>query len=172
MTINWELFQAILAMDAYNRGYNAGIDISENAVGQVLGNATITATSSTLLDENGNQNIDDDVSFYALAYSYDSNGDGIGDQTIISYRGTDNPNPTEFFDGDIWNGWSLGVGSSGSFYSKQAELAFSFYNAVSGGADPLETNISLTGHSLGGGLAGLVGGIYHQQANIYDSMGF
>lgn len=163
------LMYAILAMDSYNRGYNEGIVVS----GTSLGGATISMDSE-ILGNVGSTEIrrDEGISFYALAYSYDSNGDGIGDQTIISYRGTDNPDPTEFFDGDIWNGWSLGVGSSGSFYSKQAELAFSFYNAVSGGADPLETNISLTGHSLGGGLAGLVGGIYHQQANIYDSMGF
>jgi putative lipase involved disintegration of autophagic bodies len=33
-------------------------------------------------------------------------------------------------------------------------------------------NISLTGHSLGGGLAGLVGAVYLQEAVLFDNMPF
>jgi hypothetical protein len=40
-----DLFQAILAMDAYNRGYGAGLNVSGNQIG----NATVGADSSVLL---------------------------------------------------------------------------------------------------------------------------
>lgn len=42
MPISNDLFLAILAMDSYNRGYNAGINIS----GNTLGTATIDPTGS------------------------------------------------------------------------------------------------------------------------------
>ena len=71
--------KAILSMDSYNRGYEGGLTILSESPTTKLGNATILASSSTLEDENGNANIDDDIGFYALAYSY--NG-----ETVISYR--------------------------------------------------------------------------------------
>ena len=63
-------------MDSYNRGYNAGI----NLTGTQIGNGTIVIDSS-----NVSLNLNDQaIGFYAIAYSY--NG-----ETVISYRGTDNP---------------------------------------------------------------------------------
>lgn len=50
-------------------------------------------------------------------------------------------------------------------------MAFAFYNSV-GGGDPRTANISLTGHSLGGGLAGLVGSVYNKNSTLFDGMGF
>lgn len=38
MPMSNDLFMAILAMDSYNRGYNAGIDI----IGNQIGNATLS----------------------------------------------------------------------------------------------------------------------------------
>ena len=48
MTISDDLFRAILAMDAYNRGYNAGIDFGANAdaIDTQIGNATISARTT------------------------------------------------------------------------------------------------------------------------------
>lgn len=42
-----DLFKAILAMDSYNRGYGAGIKLSEPvaSVGQKIGNTTVIAQS-------------------------------------------------------------------------------------------------------------------------------
>ena len=70
-----KLFNAILAMDSYNRGYNAGItfDALSDEIGTKIGSATIYDTLGSTLAES--------VGFYAIAYSY--NG-----ETIISYRGT------------------------------------------------------------------------------------
>ena len=70
-----DLFLSILAMDAYNRGYSAGISGLGNA-GSALGSATMLNVPLP----QGSQA----AGFYAVAYQ-------VGGQTIISYRGTDNP---------------------------------------------------------------------------------
>jgi hypothetical protein len=100
--------------------------------------------------------------FYAAAYSLDG-------QTIISYRGTDvnfpaadNPSGS-----DLWNGYGL---AAGVFTSPQAEMAVEFYLQVRGSAST--GSIVLTGHSLGGGLAGFVSALYGSSATIFDNMPF
>jgi hypothetical protein len=82
MAISDDLFRAILAMDAYNRGYNAGIR-SENAgpneglTGTQIGLATLSTRSNTNADSP-----EVAASFFAQAYT--RNG-----KTVISYRGTE-----------------------------------------------------------------------------------
>jgi len=71
MAISNDLFMAILAMDAYNRGYNAGINLDPTVL--QIGNATIRTDDLPV----GSQA----ASFFAQAYTW--NG-----QTVISYRGT------------------------------------------------------------------------------------
>jgi hypothetical protein len=44
MTMSKDLFLSILAMDAYNRGYNPGIDLHSVGAGTSIGNATIDTT--------------------------------------------------------------------------------------------------------------------------------
>lgn len=80
MTVNPVILNAILSMDAYNRGYNAGILFTapENSVGQKVGNYTISTQSDVVANEPGVN-----VGFYGLTYEYN----GV---KIISYRGTDN----------------------------------------------------------------------------------
>ena len=60
MAISKDLFLALLSMDAYNRGYGQGIEGLPNAIGSLVGDASI---------------IQDDISaeakaagFYAVAY--------------------------------------------------------------------------------------------------------
>ena len=80
MTLSNELYYAILAMDAYNRGPdddNKGLIVIDNTA---VGNATIEAV-------NGPQNDPDFTRAFAAGFfasAYDLNG-----QTIISFRGTD-----------------------------------------------------------------------------------
>jgi len=156
------LLNAILAMDSYNRGYVSGVNIdvagpdgtfNPTLGGTQLGQYTIiNATASNYKDDG----------FYAIAYQN-------GDQIIISYRGTDN-----FFDdptaggGDILNGYDSGGGFAETAQSKDA---IKFYNDVAAMALP-GTTISITGHSMGGGLAGLVAAIEGKQAIVFDSMAF
>ena len=102
MSISPELFEAILAMDAYNRGYARKLEVAGNQIG--------TASLGIGDDSPAAQA----VSFFAQAYTL-SNG-----QTVISFRGTDNPL------GDLLTGWLGGIG----FQTPQATLAISFYRSI------------------------------------------
>ncbi len=105
----------------------------------------------------------DEVGGFA-AYAYSYNG-----QTVISFRGTDG-----FI--DVLSGWGGGLG----FLNTQAYLAIQFYKSVVEGDDdpatvfPYSTSgsITFTGHSLGGGLAGLLASLYGQKAVVFDNMAF
>ncbi len=108
------LMTAILAMDAYNRGYNQGIYTSPDGlhVGATqIGDATFKLAKP-----------DPNNGFYAASYTW--NG-----KTIISYRGTDNINfdfkfdpktgivlPVDQFKGatDVYTGWVSGAGLKGA----------------------------------------------------------
>ena len=148
--ISNELFHAILAMDAYNRGYGAKLTGLSDAVGTKIGTATVIGSATDTAD-----------GFYAIAYEH--NG-----KNIISYRGTDD---TTFFStsSDLWNGWVQGAG----IISSQSEDAILFYEQISG-KSVFEKNpgVVTTGHSLGGGLAGYIGALSNGQAYIYDAMPF
>jgi hypothetical protein len=160
MNPNSALFQAILAMDAYNR---VGDDVSVrnlNVTGNSIGNVTLAGAKG--VNSSG-----------FFAQSYIVNGTG---QKIISYRGTDTATDSETSK-DVLSGWTVG----GGLYSvAQAKLAAQFFQQVVGNGSPSLTlddlynaNVLLTGHSLGGGLAGLVASIYHQSGiKIFDSMDF
>lgn len=140
-----DVFISLISLDSYNREYNRGVNIDRTT--PHLGNA------SFLLDS-----VDVDNSFYARAYSY--NG-----QVFISYRGTDQMAPGLTSPGDILTGWGLG---GGAFGAPQGELALGFYHTVRDLAG--ESPITLTGHSLGGGLAGFVAAVYGESAIVFDSM--
>lgn len=170
--MNDTLFNAILSMDAYNRGYNSSVKFGnlpgQNSIdtpGVQIGRATIIQNSSIL-----GAGVDQGSNFYAIAYDYDG-------KTIVSYRGTDDAAGTinsNFFDGDLWDGWFVGAGNDDA---QQAELAVRFYQEVTEQVQPSFTDytnngIVLTGHSLGGGLAGYIGGIYANKADIFDNMTF
>ena len=164
--MNQNVFRAILAMDSYNRGYRPSVQITpvgESDVNRFVGTAQIIAQDISPTAQA--------AGFYASAYSW--NG-----ETIISYRGTNldfSQDGASFFARpavrDIWNGWSLGAGFADA---SQGQLALQFYRAVAGvenfyAPQPL---VTLTGHSLGGGLAGFVGALSGNQVYGYDHMPF
>ena len=93
MTISKDLLLAILSMDAYNRGYGSGVSGLSDANGALLGDVSISGTSASLVDANGNR-LDEAAGFYAVAYTTtadigDPTNGGIipAGTTIISYRG-------------------------------------------------------------------------------------
>ncbi len=155
MSVSPELMYAILSMDAYNRGYDPGIDYGG---GNSIANATVMQESDTSLGG-------DDVAagFYAVEYMWNSD-------TIISYRGTNTGSEAELL-ADIWNGWTVGGGFSAA---SQAGLAINFYEAVTGQSlyDGVVANTLLTGHSLGGGLAGFVSALSKTGGVGFDHMPF
>jgi Ca2+-binding RTX toxin-like protein len=158
------LINAILSMDAYNRGYNAAI--KDLPVSGKIGNVTIRFDSSVL-----SGSADQDASFYAIAYKLNNvvvDGVTINGQTRIAYRGTDQ------LLSDGINGYGLGLGYPNS---PQTLLAVDFYKVAAGKTagvqnNPFTANIVTTGHSLGGGIAGYVAAIYGKPAEIYDTMSF
>ncbi len=103
-----------------------------------------------------------------FAQSYTLNG-----QKIIAYRGTDEPVTLPWSDigGDVWNGYGTAFGLP---FNDQARMAADFFQTVTGTqtTDPSTGNAILTGHSLGGGLAGFIGSIYRQSAYLFDNMSF
>ncbi|OWO94805.1 hypothetical protein B5E41_10270 [Rhizobium esperanzae] len=146
-----ELMNAILAMNAYDFGASKALDGTQH---MQIGNWTITNIAPP-----------NDHNFSAVAYVNGSNYE-------ISYRGTTDVLGTNFFNGDLWNGWTIG---SGSDEAADVNSAISFYQSVlqtvtaNGGTS---ANITLTGHSLGGGLTGLVGTIYGVKGYLFDNMPF
>jgi Ca2+-binding RTX toxin-like protein len=162
MSVSPSLMHAILAMDAYNRGYDAGISSpgsNEGLSGNQIGTATISRKTEADTEPNAVA-----ASFFAISYTWNS-------QTVISYRGT------QEYISDAINGYGVALASP---YGDQARLAVEFFqNVVKGDSttDPDSAalrgaNVVLTGHSLGGGLAGLVGALYGQSATLYDNMPF
>lgn len=74
-----DLFVAILAMDAYNRGYQSNLssgDTLSGTDGVQIGNATVLTTSTEKLG----LSLTSAAGFYAVAYDW-------GGSTVISYRG-------------------------------------------------------------------------------------
>lgn len=137
-----DLLMAILAMDSYNRTSGP----SGSAVGLAVAGSQIGAfTISDKVDIGS-------ASFYAQSYI-------AGGEVVISYRGTDSP-----YDIPAW------VTGIGAYTGAQPALAAEFYRAIK--AANSNANITLTGHSLGGGLAGLVGSIYGVDGVLFANMAF
>lgn len=143
-----DLMDAILAMNAYDASGTTGI-----ITGSTIGN-----WSSIRQDSIPGQN------YFAVVYQDGSN-------YTISYRGTTNllgDDISGFFGSDVWNGYATGVGSPASNDSTEA---IQLYQSVLAQAGSI-SNITLTGHSMGGGLAGLVGDLYGAKAVVFDNMAF
>ncbi len=83
--MNREVFLSLLALDSYNRGYGQNVLITDgdstddqDEIGRWIGSAQIIADDLTQHAKA--------VGFYAIAYKW-------GDETIISYRGTNFATP-------------------------------------------------------------------------------
>ena len=80
--MNRDVFLSLLALDAYNRGYGAGVNLDPATT---IGTATIGEDAETLLGPG----IAEAAGFYAIAYNW--NG-----ETIISFRGTNFPSDPSY----------------------------------------------------------------------------
>lgn len=163
MAISKDLFLSILSMDSYNRGYGAGINfgVNSDALNTKIGEAKITKSKGDAEARS--------VGFYGIAYDTGSVSNFSEGEKTIAYRGTDETVSWSNLGTslDIWNGYGVGTGSA---EGKQAELAIKFYQDVAG-ANWQGANVSLTGHSLGGGLAGLVGRRISRRCNRHRRNG-
>lgn len=150
-----DLFMSILAMDAYNQGYDTKLIHGKTNIGGA--EVQERPVSSTIAEWKSS-------GFYAASYK-------VGGETIISYRGT-NTDTEQTTGSDIWSGWTVAAGYTGP--GSQAGLAFQFYEDVTqqSTGDGRAENVTLTGHSLGGGLAGLIGSTTGTDAILFDHMPF
>ena len=105
--MNRDLFLAILAMDSYNRGYGQGIGgLPVNVGVTTIGDATIIRQSDTAPNSPGVN-----AGFYAIAYDV-SGVAGFGTtEKVISYRGTDEPNPFAAHN-DAVNAYGIALGAA------------------------------------------------------------
>ena len=137
------LMSAILSLNAYDRGSFYGLDLRSNtAIGQF--------TAAT-------DHADDAISFNASVFQE-------GASTVIAYRGTNSA-------WDVTNGWLLGGGA----LTAQTEAAALLYREVTGqtsGQIAASSNVTLVGHSLGGGLAGFVSSVYGSPSITFNTMGY
>ena len=166
---NDDVFISLLALDAYMRGANEGIANLPDQIG--------TANRKQLFGESltaGLQPSASSVGFGATAYEW--NG-----KTVISYRGTD------FGTGnwvdtakDIFSGWIIGFGETTSpsvspvDIATQAFYAEKYFEDITGDtvfASP-NTDVIVTGHSLGGGLAGYIGSLNSAETVLFDHLPF
>ena len=162
MAISEELMSAILAMDSYNRDYHAGYEVDAAKLG------SFAALSRRDFISDPDYSAWQTAGFYAAAYR-----DDVG-KTIISYRGTDDVTLDAILDGstlDFWKGWSIGAGFVGS--ESQADEAIDFYQRVTGlNYWEAAADTKLVGHSLGGGLAGIVSFLSGTSGHGFDHMPF
>lgn len=143
--MNSDLFLAIFNMDSYNRVYNAGI-LNFPLKGKIV-NAKIGSLDTLGVDAT-KYSYWQSVGFYAGTYNLDG-------KNILVYRGSDDRVL------DVIDGYGTGVGLS---FSPQAALALEAAQRLAGFSSRSTSHLSmqnlvLSGHSLGGGLAGYVGGL-------------
>ncbi|OQX16665.1 MAG: hypothetical protein BWK76_11320 [Desulfobulbaceae bacterium A2] len=93
---------------------------------------------------------------------YFQRGTGADTEIVISYAGTYPSDPNDLF-ADLW--LATGVGSD------QLLQAVDYYLQVKAAA-PAGAQITLTGHSLGGGLASLVAVFFGEEAVTFDQAPF
>ncbi len=160
-----DLIYAILSLDSYNRGYGSGIRGLDEA--GHIGDFSIRQFN---IGERDNWS---DAGFYAIAYTNTSTG-----EVVISYRGTDtNSDQTAKGAGnsDARYGYGIALGAApGSIFdlaTDQAVLAAAFYKAVTGKTSTeFANNVTLVGHSLGGGLAGFINATTDTNTVVFDNL--
>lgn len=103
------------------------------------------------------KSITGDNGFQAAAFRNTTTG-----QIIISYRGTDDLK-------DVVSDIQLGLDIKNSYYDSQIKQSFDFYNSVT--QEFGKDKVSLTGHSLGGNLAQIVGAKNQVETNTFNAPG-
>jgi hypothetical protein len=157
--MNEDVLLAVLAMDTYMRDWRKLANNLTNGLGDQIGNATVGKDSRILVAGSDGGRSDQANQFFAQAYSDSTYG------TIVSYRGIGSP-------GEFTNATGIAYGN----ISVRVEMAAQFYQKIAadlpGSPTPFAANVTFTGHSMGGALAGIISSVYRQQAIVFDNTGF
>jgi len=121
---------AALALDAYQRGYHAGMPDLASRLNDGLGSTYLTPVAGGVVIASSSETlapgVDQAANFYAIAYQ-------IGNEVIIAYRGSDNLNWQIVDDLAVPMGGadaSSVVDIAQGIVEAQTRLAFEFYHAV------------------------------------------
>ncbi|MBA3034016.1 MAG: hypothetical protein KKF85_09035, partial [Gammaproteobacteria bacterium] len=120
-------------------------------------------TSSGWNELSGTHRSLDDTGFEAISFTN-------GTEIVISYAGTYNNPPITFFNPDRQAsvGLALGMGSAQLLQAAEYYLQVKAAHTINGVAP----QITLTGHSLGGGLAALIAVMFGEEATTFDQAPF
>jgi hypothetical protein len=106
------LTNALLSIDAYNRGSAASIVFGNDPrISEAINGSTQIINQTVLRSQNSQEART--AGFYAIAYK-----DNVTGKITISYRGTDALLGGDGFGSDMWNGYGVGATSP---LGKQAE---------------------------------------------------
>lgn len=162
-----DVLLALLALDSYSRGKNAQIlEKTGQFLATTIGSANWNVVSDTLLPDSIS------TGFSASKYTL------MDGTSVIAYRGTDfTSNIGVALDIAAWFS-SFGVLGDSAGVKLQPYYAQQFYERVTGrllfpdggGSGTPGSNVIITGHSLGGSLAGYVASLSHDQAVIFNEI--
>lgn len=194
-----DFFYALLSLDSYNRHNDRGnrklSTLDNEELTKSIGDAIFQESSDRLENDDetvllGSQGVGFSASYYTI--KNDVEGSQQDDQTLIAYRGTDfdfsSPSGVLEFIKDVGAGW---LGSFNAINPETIALpdaneteidlqpvyAQRFYELVTGntifptleeGEQP--SDVVLTGHSLGGSLAGHIGSLTGNQTTIFNEI--
>lgn len=100
------------------------------------------------------------LSHAVLASGFEAVSFQRGNEIVIAYAGT--------YDKDISGDVAAGIGLTTGYGSVQLLQAANYYLQIREAYPDPNANITLTGHSLGGGLAALVGVFFGLRAYTFD----
>ena len=188
-----DFLYALLALDAYNRHDDEKLRNISNTDGKQLSADIGTIKFEVSSDVLENRQIG--VLQGSQASGFSASQYSLGEDTIIAYRGTDFPNEISLsafgdFFADVLNGWAQSFNAIDSEtidltnfnndkLNFQPYFARQFYDLVTGnkvfpsiedGEQP--SDVILTGHSLGGSLAGFVGSLTDNQTVVFNELPF
>jgi len=191
-----ELLSAILSMDVYNRG-NGGLKLTGTSIGNLdidgnsdtKGLSILSFFAQSYKDNKGTSTTSDDetiISFRGTDSPWDivtgwlqGVGGWASPQTLLALAyyakevGEFNDLvPSEYL--NILQGFTDIFATDSDVENLEAHFAELFPNLENGQSSTarFNANVSFTGHSLGGGLAGFLAEVYGKEATVFNSMPF
>ena len=151
---------AILAKAVYIEANTP--ELIRETINQLFLDAELTNPGWEVLEVNGQYKTSYLSGFDGMAFGLDSNGDGIYEDIVVSYAGSQ----------ELIQDWVVNDGAIAlSKIPNQQTDAIAFYAMVAGEYSNENTNISITGHSLGGALAQLVQSYFGSYTVTFNAPG-